>query len=212
MKYTLAILFVLFESIAFGQKYNVCEIYRYEKNDSTHQSLECTRVFNKTGNIVHEVRNYAGYYDGLDEDFYRDGTKDYYYEKGLLRLIKYSGFERGRGVVKYPDTIITRFYYDNNKRLNKEIEVHRIYGCSGLDTVGVTDDGPPEGTIYHIDTLDSTMTIYDYDKQGKMVSKKWYDSWNLSSSQIKGSIFFEYDSYGRKIVDSLLSIDRSDVI
>ena len=206
MKYTLAILFVLFGSIAFGQKYNACEIYRYEKNDSTHQSLECTRVFNKEGKIVHEeVRNYSGFDDGLDDDFYRDGTKDYYYEKGLLRLIKYSGVEYYK--VDYPDTIITRFYYNDSKKLKREIAVHRIYGYSGIDTFMV-DDGPPDGImIKHTDTLDSTMTIFDYDKQGKIVSKKWYDKWDLHSNHINIANFIRYDELDRVTVDSIVHFD-----
>lgn len=206
MKYALAILFVLFGSITFGQKYNTCEIYRYYGNDSTHQSLVFTQTFNDAGKIVHEVCNDMDNYDGPGAEYIKyAGLYDYYYENGLLKMVK-SAATPGK-YDKHLDTTITSFYYYADKRLSKEVSTNRMYGCPATDTIIIVDDGEPNGpNVVYYDTLDTTVVHYYYNLEGKMTIK---DHWHSNDGRANGTEFFKYDEMGRVIVDSAYAVRQT---
>ena len=133
MKYSLAILFVLFASYAFGQKYHTCEIYQYYGNDSNKKELVCTRVFNDKGKVVHQA---SKHYQNKDEDTIEmkgengdmimkyitgnyvievNGVYDYYYEDTFLLLKFFMDSS------DYVDSEKTFYYYDENKLLCKTL-------------------------------------------------------------------------------------------
>ena len=169
MKYALAILFVLFGSITFGQKYNTCEIYRYYGNDSTHQSLVFTQTFNDAGKIVHEVCNDMDNYDGPGAEYIKYAGLFYYYaDKRLSKevstnrmygcpatdtiIIVDDGEPNGPNVVYYDtlDTTVVHYYYNLEGKMTIKDHWH-------------SNDGRANGTEF-----------FKYDEMGRVIVDSAY--------------------------------------